>query len=78
MGVARILTRLSGCLRKSDLAAGIGGDEFAAIVTDVEDEDALGCVPGTRRFQGRSTPTRSRANGPFSLRSRARAGRRTP
>ena len=36
-----VAARLTGCLRKSDIASRIGGDEFAAIVTDVTDDEPL-------------------------------------
>ena len=36
-----VAIRLQGCMRRSDLAARIGGDEFAAIVTEVDDQNVL-------------------------------------
>jgi diguanylate cyclase (GGDEF)-like protein/PAS domain S-box-containing protein len=43
--------RLKGCLRESEIAARIGGDEFAAVLEDVTDAGAAEGV--AERFQGR-------------------------
>jgi len=38
----QVAARLTGCLRRADMAARIGGDEFAVIVDDVNEQETLG------------------------------------
>jgi diguanylate cyclase (GGDEF)-like protein/PAS domain S-box-containing protein len=40
----QVATRVRGCLREQDTAARMGGDEFTAVLQDVEDEDAARAV----------------------------------
>lgn len=40
----RIAERLQDCMRRKDTVARIGGDEFAVVISDVEDVDHIGAV----------------------------------